>query len=121
MYEQRPECLERVSHMIWGEESSKHMKTSQSGTEMNVACSRKSKKASVTGTNAPSEKMVGDKVGAEGRAPLMCDLVGLGKDPDFTVSVIEGHLAEDACPVYRLYRVSMGRMLLHHTRYYKRK
>lgn len=71
----------RVSHVIWGEESSKHMK-SQSGTEMNVACSRKSKKASVTETNASSEQVVGDEVGAEGRGPFMCDLVGLGKDLD---------------------------------------
>lgn len=51
--------------------------------------------------------MVGDKIGAESRDPLMCDLGGLGKDPDFMVSVIESHssmLAEDVCPVNRLYK-----------------
>lgn len=83
MCEQRPECLERVSHVIWGEESSKHIKTSHSETEMNVVCSRRSKKATVTEINEPSEQVVGDKVGAEGRNPFMCDLVGLGNDLDF--------------------------------------
>lgn len=49
--------------------------------------------------------MVGDKTGAEGKGVFMCELGGLGKDPDFMVSVIENHssmLAEDVCPVNML-------------------
>lgn len=81
---------------------------------MSVACSRKSKKATVTETNELSEQVVGDKTGAKGRGPFVCDPVGHNKDPDIAVSQMGSHssmLAEDACPAIRLYQRKQGSIL----------
>lgn len=65
-------------------------------------------KGSVTKANEPSEQVVGDEIGAEGRSPFMCDLVGHNKAPDIIMVSVTGRhasmLTEDACPVNRVYQ-----------------
>lgn len=84
-------------------------------------------KDSVAKGNEPSEWVVGDKTGTEGRIPFTCDLIGHSKAPHH-YGKCDGKpsnmLTEDACPVNRLYQGKLGKLfrrLLYRYRHCKKR